>query len=260
MLRKKREFLREKWKEYSVEFVSVFAAVTLSFFADNLREDMQINEQVNDNFQYIVQDLRQDSIRIEALRNNSINERVKMHQLLNLIYRYQDHKITWEDVKASIPDTEELPFYFTLIMSSTTFKNMQSSGMISYINNSVLLEDLTHYYDVLAKKLDENNNMYDDDRRRFYDEYFPLIQPSSNRRIDSTEGRVNELSLPYRDPKSNKDFILNLPIAKQIMADPKTLFRTEAFYFRFGMYIKLLRTLSEENKKLIVSIEAAMKD
>jgi hypothetical protein len=256
----KRSFLREKWKEYSIEFFSIFTAVTLSFFADNLREELQIKQRMKENYQDLLQDLRQDSIRIDALSKSSRTERVKMHQLLDLIYKFQDQKITWEEVKLNMPKIEELPFYFTLIMSNSTFNSMQSSGMLSEINNSKLLQQLTYYYDVLAKKLDESNTIYDVDRRRFYDEYFPLIQPTSNRRLDSTEGRVNALSAPYRDPQLNKEFILNLPVAKQIMTDPQTLFRSEAFYLRFGIYLQLLKTLNEENRKLITSVESAVKD
>jgi hypothetical protein len=59
------------------------------------------------------------------------------------------------------------------------------------------------------------------------------------------------LTARYRTSEANRNFILNLPVAKAIVQDPLTLFKVESFYLRFQVYRRLLWTLEEQNKKLI---------
>jgi hypothetical protein len=114
-----------------------------------------------------------------------------------------------------------------------------------------LRKELSFYYEVLFKKLLDNNALYDDDGRKFYNDQFPITQPTNNRRIDSLIGGPDQLPERYRTSEANRDFILNLPIAKALVQDPHTLFKVESYYLRFQVYRRLLRTLEEQNKKLI---------
>ena len=128
---------------------------------------------------------------------------------------------------------------------------MQSSGMLSYVDNKKLRQELSYYYEVLFKKLIDNNSLYDDDGRKFYNEHFPISQPSKNRMLDSIIGGPIQLSDTYRTTDANKKFILSMPVARQILSDPHTLLKTESFYLRFCVYMHLLMTIEEQNKKLI---------
>ena len=53
---------KKKWSEYIIEFLMLFAAVTLGFFAENVREHKIIIERKDQNLFSILQDLKQDSI------------------------------------------------------------------------------------------------------------------------------------------------------------------------------------------------------
>ena len=55
---------KKKWSEYIIEFIMLFAAVTLGFFAENIREHQVLVERKNQNVEGIVQDLRKDSIQL----------------------------------------------------------------------------------------------------------------------------------------------------------------------------------------------------
>ena len=146
----------KNWKEYITEFVMLFAAVTLGFFAENYREHKIIDHRMEENYQALLQDLRQDSARIKELQTDNILERKGMMILLEAIYQYQDNLVNWEQVKNSIASIEKLPSYQTFFMNNTTFKNMQSSGMLSYVSNKDLRKELSFYYEVLFKKLLDN--------------------------------------------------------------------------------------------------------
>ena len=62
----------KNWKEYITEFVMLFAAVTLGFFAENYREHKIIDHRMEENYQALLQDLRQDSARIKELQTDNI--------------------------------------------------------------------------------------------------------------------------------------------------------------------------------------------
>jgi hypothetical protein len=59
----------KKWKEYITEFIMLFAAVTLGFFAENIREHQVVNH------------------RIEKLKT--------FYSLTNLFTRYKNSTITF---------------------------------------------------------------------------------------------------------------------------------------------------------------------
>lgn len=246
----------KNWKEYITEFIMLFTAVTLGFFAENYREHTIINHRMEENYQALLQDLRQDSARIMELQTGNIIERKGMLTLLEALYQYQDKAASWDVVKQQIASIQKLPSYQTFFMNNTTFKNMQSSGMLSYVADKELRKELSFYYEVLFKKLLDNNALYDEDGRRFYNEHFPVSQPSNNRVIDSIIGGDDQLSPRYRSTAANRNFILNLPITKTVVLDPLTLFKAESFYLRFCVYRRLMMTLEEQNKKLIEIVKS----
>ena len=56
---------KKKWSEYLLEFFMLFFAVTLGFFAENVREHQVVIERKNQNLLAMVQDLKRDSVQLE---------------------------------------------------------------------------------------------------------------------------------------------------------------------------------------------------
>ncbi|MFM6970853.1 MAG: hypothetical protein ACKOWZ_10670 [Sediminibacterium sp.] len=52
---------KKKWSEYLLEFFMLFFAVTLGFFAENVREHQVVVERKNQNLLAMVQDLKRFS-------------------------------------------------------------------------------------------------------------------------------------------------------------------------------------------------------
>ncbi|MBM3159376.1 MAG: hypothetical protein FJZ69_06425 [Bacteroidetes bacterium] len=105
----------KNWKEYITEFIMLFAVVTLGFFAKNYREHKIIDHRIEENYQALLQDLRQDSARIKELQADNILVRKGMMILLEAIYQYQDNLVNWEQVKNRIASIEKLPSYQTFL-------------------------------------------------------------------------------------------------------------------------------------------------
>jgi len=60
---------KNKWSEYIIEFVMLFAAVTLGFFAENIRERIAAEEKKQELLAAVVQDFKTDKSEIERHRN-----------------------------------------------------------------------------------------------------------------------------------------------------------------------------------------------
>jgi hypothetical protein len=58
---------REKWAEYSIEFIMIFLAVAVGFFAENYREKMAEADQADELANSLYHELRNDSIQAQAI-------------------------------------------------------------------------------------------------------------------------------------------------------------------------------------------------
>jgi hypothetical protein len=67
---------KKGFKEYFLEFLMIFLAVTMGFFAESLREDVSDNSKEREYLASIIQDLKSDS----ATLNNYINVSIPYHR------------------------------------------------------------------------------------------------------------------------------------------------------------------------------------
>ena len=59
----------KKWKEYITEFIMLFAAVTLGFFAENKREEMVESHRAKQYMQSLYEDLKKDTSMLNSLES-----------------------------------------------------------------------------------------------------------------------------------------------------------------------------------------------
>lgn len=76
----------KNWKEYITEFIMLFAAVTLGFFAENIREHSIISHRIEQNKVAILKDLEQDAITIDSILIDEQNAIKTFDRLLNVLY------------------------------------------------------------------------------------------------------------------------------------------------------------------------------
>ena len=60
---------KKKWSEYIIEFVMLFAAVTLGFFAENIRERIAEKHKADELKRAIVYDLKKELNELEEYRS-----------------------------------------------------------------------------------------------------------------------------------------------------------------------------------------------
>ena len=131
----------KKWKEYITEFLMLFLAVTLGFFAENLRESYIHKEKGKKYLHQLVLDLKQDTAKITFCINfKDIKER-QADSLINLLNEVKPGDITNELYYYSRIISIREPFYG----AEGTLKQLQNAGGFSIIHNDDLVQSINLY-------------------------------------------------------------------------------------------------------------------
>ena len=106
---------KKKWSEYIIEFVMLFAAVTLGFFAENVREHQIIEHKTHQNLESVVLDLKEDSILIQDRIKEYQNASKYLFELNDLFIDYQLNKVSKEDyINKVLIIIEQMRWHFLL--------------------------------------------------------------------------------------------------------------------------------------------------
>jgi hypothetical protein len=249
---------KKKISEYFLEFFMLFFAVTLGFFAENYREHTIIDHRMQENYQAIVVDLKQDNDKIDSIFKEGIN-RTNLVSLSYLLYEYKKGKITENQLIDSIDNLGVIPSYTTLFINNTTFKNMQSSGLLSYVINKDLKSKLSFYYEVLFKKLNDNNKLFDDVGINYFDKYLAFNQGNRSRKLlltSDTESIYTGYENDFKDPQSYRKFLLKLNLNRNLLTSDEFINETDVYMTRYYAYHKILISVKETNNALIALLES----
>jgi hypothetical protein len=144
---------KKNFKEYFLEFLMIFLAVTLGFIAENLREGIHDRNETADNIVSMVADLKSDSTMFRSML--AANE---------YSVRMTDTLIDMLGSKSS--NTGHIYFLarnITAIVDwvkpdTRTFDQMKTTGSFRLIKNKTVLDSITSYYQSL-KWFDFGNNL-----------------------------------------------------------------------------------------------------
>ncbi len=236
----------KNWKEYITEFIMLFAAVTLGFFAENLREHSIISHRIEQNKVAILKDLEQDAITIDSILIDEQNAIKTFDRLLNVLYLAKNNRINQEQLIDSIkvfPDI--IATTFTLYVNNSSFKNMQSSGLLSYVEEEELKNRLSYYYEVVFKRI-ESNNVFFDQAGKEFGVTLPIGIGSLIRKINS-----DSTSYDLNKPSNYLNFMLSLQETKNLLQSEKFIFDIQKYYNQIFVYQLALQKAKEENAKLL---------
>ncbi len=241
----------KNWKEYITEFIMLFAAVTLGFFAENIREHSIISHRIEQNKVAILKDLEQDAITIDSILIDEQNAIKTFDRLLNVLYLAKNKTINQEQLIDSIkvfPDI--IATTFTLYVNNSSFKNMQSSGLLSYVEEEELKNSLSYYYEVVFKII-ESNNVFFDQAGKEFGVTLPIGVGSLIRKTNS-----DSASYDLNKPSNYVNFMLSLQETKNILQSEKFIFDIQKYYNQIFVYQMALQMAKEENNKLITLLKS----
>lgn len=244
----------KNWKEYVTEFIMLFAAVTLGFLAENLREHQVINHRIEQNKVAILKDLLADSTNIDRvikIEDTCIN---RFNRINNFLYLAKTNKINQSQLIDSIKNTVEIVAYSTtLYMNNSSFKNLQSSGLLSNLEEGELKNTLATYYEVDFKGIEAANEFFDQVGLAF-NNYLPL---GVGKII-----RANQIfSEDYVTNKKDgfQNFMLSLEKTKNIIKSDEFIYEVQKYYNWIFIYRISLNNAKKRNEKLIKILRAEIK-
>lgn len=248
---------KKKISEYLLEFFMLFFAVTLGFFAENYREHSIIEHRMQENYAAIIVDLEQDNLKIDSIFSEAKNG-INLVTLSHVLYKYKTGGFTEKDLLDSIYNIKTIPSYTTLFVNNTTFKNMQSSGLLSYVTDKDIKTGLSYYYEVLFKKLNDNNKLFDDVGINYLDKYLIFNQGAGPRKFFPEMYKDISPENGFADPKEYRKFLMSLKSTKSILTSDDFVSATNVYISRYFGYQRILNTVKANNNKLIKQLKAQL--
>jgi hypothetical protein len=244
---------KKKWSEYIIEFVMLFAAVTLGFFAENVREHQIMSHRVEQNKITILKDLQADSINISsalAIEDSCI---YTFNRLNNILYLAKTNKINQNQLIDSIKKFDNLIAYSTtLYVNNSSFKNMQSSGLLSYLDEGELKNTLASYYEVNFKGIEAANEFFDQVSTAF-NNYLPI---GVGKLIRKNENFSKEYLTNSKE--GYQDFMMSLNKTKNILQSDEFIYEVQKYYNWIFIYRISLLNAKKNNDKLLKLLRSEM--
>jgi len=244
---------KKKWAEYIIEFVMLFAAVTLGFLAENVREHQIMSHRVEQNKITILKDLQADSINISralAIEDSCI---YRFNRLNNILYLAKTNKINQNQLIDSIKKFDNLIAYSTtLYVNNSSFKNMQSSGLLSYLDEGELKNTLASYYEVNFKGIEAANEFFDQVGTAF-NNYLPI---GVGKLIRKNENFSKEYLTNSKE--GYQDFMMSLNKTKNILQSDEFIYEVQKYYNWIFIYRISLLNAKKNNDKLLKLLRSEM--
>jgi len=242
---------KKKWSEYFLEFFMLFLAVTLGFFAENLREHTIIKDRLAQNKIAILKDLKQDAITIDSILVKDELLIQRFNAALNVLYLSKQGKITEAQLLLKVIPTL-IAGNPTLYVNNSSFKNMQSSGLLSNLEDNELKSHLSYYYEVIFKRVESNNNSFDQSSIN-YNNTFPMGVGADLRKTNQFNNEY-----PLNNSSNYFDFMLSLKKTKDILQSDDFIYDLQKYYNFIFIYKRLIAMAKDENNKLKKLMEASM--
>ena len=244
---------KKKWSEYIIEFVMLFAAVTLGFLAENLREHQIMNHRVEQNKIAILKDLQTDSADIAAVIAIEDSCIKRYNRINNYLYLAKTNRISQAQLIDSIKNTPQFIAYSTtLYMNNSSFKNMQSSGLLSYLEDGELKNALANYYEVNFKSIEAANEFFDQVGIVF-NNYFPI---GLGKLIRDYQKFSNEYEL--NNSETYENFMLSLNKTKNDLSSDEFIYEVQKYYNYLFVYRTSLLNAKKSNDKLLKLLRSEM--
>jgi hypothetical protein len=136
----------KKWKEYFLEFLMIFLAVTLGFFAENIREHKVEREREKEYIESLIADLKSDQ---QVLAQHILQVKSGLSMM--------DSMITFLNTPSLIAGKSGQLYYFArfaprlkpLSINNRTLEQLKNSGNFRLIKNLATSNKIMKYYDQL---------------------------------------------------------------------------------------------------------------
>jgi hypothetical protein len=133
----------KKWKEYFLEFLMIFLAVTLGFFAESYREHIVSKETEKQSIESLVKSLVSDTTQLR----NVIKANIKMVRHLDSLVQLRNTDISIEGNKRAFLKHAVVGFSedWFFITNDAAFQQLKSSGTLRLIRKQNIVDSIFKY-------------------------------------------------------------------------------------------------------------------
>jgi hypothetical protein len=185
---------KKKFREYFAEFIMIFLAVTLGFFAEGLREHISENTRAKEYARMLLNDVVKDTVELRDL----------LVQYQNIISNLDTLQQLRQTLGSNMTDFDFWYYSYTafaagrISFNEATMQQVKNSGNLRYFHNLKLKEKIGEYDNItraFALRLEFdvsmtpviigfNNSLFDYDKRNEVSEKFRSnISPDSLRKL-----------------------------------------------------------------------------
>ena len=235
---------KKKWSGYIIEFVMLFAAVTLGFFAENVREHKIMIERKEQNLFSILQDLKQDSIFIESTIKYTDDGIRYFQKFKAKLYEFHDNKLSENEfIKFTMDKVDSSYVNQTVFLNSSSYKNMIATGNLTYVESKDLKWKLSNYYETWNKRIEINGEGVDKNTIALYKEHLPIRKIYFNHILDSLNRDVS---------KSNyKRFYFKVKSIREKLIDENLIIQINVIEATLLDYNRKIKIYKDFNNELI---------
>jgi hypothetical protein len=191
---------KSSWKKYSMEFLMLFAAITLGFFAENQRERWGETARGVQYAQRLVEDLDLDSIRMEEVKVNYALKEQQINTLIPLMQAGLDKKPFLDSLFAyfTLPGSASLVTGISFVENLATRDELKSGNMRLIRSDSIV-----RHLSVYARK----EQIFMGNQTRYREKRIELLElmeevyDMPRFGLDKLEGKTPEPHLLPLDPK-----------------------------------------------------------
>ena len=256
-------FVRQLYDEVSsrsLDFLMLFLAVTLGFLAENYREAQVIEANLQQNYEAMLDELANDREQMDRIYGPSLPQGRALMAVEYLLYRYQNGRITYDSLVDGLLSLDSIPSYPTVFVNNATYKSIQSMGYMASIPDDALKLTMSHYYETMMKRLEDNNALFDQEGADFFNNDMPVFKLTWLRDEEALTVMKHATDTAFNDLKSYQRWVLERPETKAYMGSVRAIHDVESFRSRFLVYCFAVSKMRSQNDSLTALLESARRD
>jgi hypothetical protein len=200
------------WKEYLLEGLMIFLAVTLGFFAENFRERITENSRENEFAKVLYAELKDDSVSAANKLASRIDKEKEMDYLSNF---FKDSSLT--NLPKRVYPAFAISFYFINYYSfepkDGILSQLRNSGSQRYFKSvelQKLLGDITVDINNMRYRNDQEYQFFASPIKPFLMKYFDWSWLDNLRKEDTVGIMIDVINRYFKSDRVNESKILNI--------------------------------------------------
>jgi len=217
-------------------------AVFVGSMGEYFLEHKIIEERRDDGLALMLRTLEADRENIDEILGYCDRGIAYLNRSKMSAFRYKTKEISRDEYFRLLADDIENRYtYRTFFLDRTAFNSMSAVGLVSLVESPELKVALSNYYEVLGRRLDDNNKLVDSEAQQYYYESFPLQNTADDPQVEIPGKMASRLDM---------SFYLSLPIVIEKTTSDRFITDTDSLLIRVADYRRLLQTIRAQNEKV----------